>query len=184
MNSDVKKILKLAFILFLICAITAGVLGGVNEVTKDRIYLQKNAKTIEAFSAVLASDRYEEVSFDKAAFPTVDSVNKADNGSGYVVVSTFSGAQGSITMACGVDNDFKCSGISIIEHSETSGLGAVAAAASDAGEAFRTQYIGQGKDISLTKAGGSIEALSGATITSTAVTNAVATSIACVESLG
>ena len=32
-----NKILKLTFILFLICAITAGILGVVNEVTKDRI---------------------------------------------------------------------------------------------------------------------------------------------------
>ena len=184
MNEEMKKILKLTFILFLICAITAGVLGVVNEVTKDRIDMQKNAKKYEALAVVLPSDKYESVEFDTVAFPTVDEVNKADNGSGWAVQSTFSGAQGSITMACGVDNDLKCIGISIIEHSETSGLGAVAAAASDAGEAFRAQFIGQGADISLTKAGGSIEALSGATITSTAVTNAVATSIACVASLG
>ena len=83
MNADTKKILKLTFILFLICAITAGVLGVVNEVTKDTIYMQKNAKTIAAYSAVLASDRYEELEFDKAAFPTVETVSKADNGAGY-----------------------------------------------------------------------------------------------------
>ena len=87
-------------------------------------------------------------------------------------------------MACGVGNDLKCTGISIIEHSETSGLGAVAAAASEAGEAFRAQFVGQDESIALSKAGGSIDALAGATITSTAVTNATATSIACVASLG
>ena len=32
-----KKILKLTFILFLVCAVTAGILGVVNELTKDRI---------------------------------------------------------------------------------------------------------------------------------------------------
>ena len=184
MNSDVKKILKLAFILFLICAITAGVLGGVNEVTKDRIYLQKNAKTIEAFSAVLASDRYEEVSFDKAAFPTVDSVNKADNGSGYVVVSTFSGAQGSITMIVGVDTDYKCTGISIIEHSETSGLGANAASTAEVGVNFRAQFKGQDESIALSRDGGDIDALSGATITSRSVTNATLAAILAVKALG
>ena len=184
MNSDTKKILKLTFILFLICAITAGILGVVNEVTKDRIYMQKNAKTIEAYSVVLASDRYEEVEFDKAAFPTVDVVSKADNGVGYVVQSTFSGAQGSITMVVGVDNDYKCTGISIIEHSETSGLGANAASSAEVGVNFRAQFVGQGEDIALSKAGGSIEALTGATITSNAVTEATATSIAVVKSLG
>ncbi len=184
MNGDMKKVLKLTFILFLICAITAGILGVVNEVTKDRIYMQKNAKTIEAYSVVLASDRYEEVSFDRETFPTVDVVSKADNGAGYVVQSTFSGAQGSITMVVGVDNEYKCTGISIIEHSETSGLGANAASSAEVGVKFREQFIGQGEDIALSKAGGSIEALTGATITSNAVTEATATSIAVVKSLG
>ena len=32
-----KKILKLTVILFIVCAIVAGVLGVVNELTKDRI---------------------------------------------------------------------------------------------------------------------------------------------------
>jgi electron transport complex protein RnfG len=86
-------------------------------------------------------------------------------------------------MVCGVDNDLKCTGISIIEHSETSGLGAVAAASSAAGDAFRAQFVGQGSDIALSKAGGSIDALAGATITSNAVTGATATSIAAVESV-
>ena len=87
-------------------------------------------------------------------------------------------------MACGVGNDLKCTGISIIEHSETSGLGAVAASTSSAGESFRAQFIGQDGNIALSKEGGSIEALAGATITSTAVTNATATSIACIAALG
>ena len=111
-------------------------------------------------------------------------MNQSNDGNGYVVTSTFSGAQGSITMACGVGNDLKCTGISIIEHSETSGLGAVAASTSSAGEAFRAQFVGQDESIALSKAGGSIDALAGATITSNAVTNATATSIACVASLG
>ena len=184
MSADVKKILRLSFILFLICAITAGILGVVNEVTKERIYLQKNAKTIEAYAAVLPAERYEELSFDRSAFPTVDSVSKAANDAGYVVQTTVSGAQGSITMVAGVDKDFLCTGISIIEHSETSGLGANAASSGEVGVNFRAQFVGQGEDIALSKAGGSIEALTGATITSNAVTEAVATSIAVVKSLG
>ena len=63
---------------------------------------------------------------------SVNSIAKATNGSGYVVEVTFSGAQGNITMVVGVDNDYKCTGISIIEHSETSGLGANAASSSEA----------------------------------------------------
>ncbi len=180
-----NKIAKLALVLFLICAVTAGILGIVNALTWKRIDYIKHQKEYEAYAEVLASETgYTDTEFDKAAFPTVDSIQKSNDGNGYVVTSTFSGAQGSITMACGVATDLTCTGISIIEHSETSGLGAVAASTSAAGEAFRAQFVGQGADIALSKAGGSIDALAGATITSTAVTNAAATSIAAVAALG
>ena len=49
-----------------------------------------------------------------------------DDGNGYVVTSTYGGAQGKITMIVGVDSDLICTGISITKHSETSGLGSVA----------------------------------------------------------
>ena len=179
-----NKVLKLAFVLFVICAVTAGVLGVVNALTYQRIYDMAHAKEFEAYAVVLKSDSgYAEVEFEEEGFPTVDSIMVSNDGNGHVVKSTFSGAQGNITMVVGVDNDLKCTGISIIEHSETSGLGAVAAASSSAGEAFRAQFIGQDGSIALSKNGGAIDALAGATITSTAVTNAVATSIAAVDSL-
>ncbi len=179
-----KKILKLTFILFLVCAITAGVLGVVNELTYERIEEQKRIKTEKAYASVLASDGYEEVEFDKEAYPSINSINKCTNGAGYVVTTTFSGAQGSITMAVGVDNDYKCMGISIISHSETSGLGANAASSSEIGVNFRAQFVGEGGDIALSKAGGNIDELTGATITSRSVTKATATAIAAVQSLG
>ena len=179
-----NKILKLTLILFLVCAVTAGILGGVYQITKDRIAEQNKIKTEKAYAAVLESASYEDVSFDKAAFPIIDSVNKASNGGGYVVVSTFSGAQGKITMAVGVDFNNKCTGISIISHSETSGLGANAASSSEKGVSFRSQFVGEDESIALKKAGGNIDALTGATITSRAVTNAVRTSIEAVISLG
>ena len=44
-----NKILKLTLVLFLICAIVAGVLGVVNELTYRRIDAQEQAKTAAAF---------------------------------------------------------------------------------------------------------------------------------------
>ncbi len=184
MNSDMKKILRLTFILFLICAITAGILGVVNAVTWEKIDQQKNAKKYAAFAVVMASDRYETVEFDKESFPTIDEVSKADNGAGYVVQTTFPGSQSIITMVVGVDNDYKCTGISIIEHGETSGLGANAASPAEVGVKFRAQFIGQGEDIALSTAGGSIDSLTGASQTSGKVTEATATAIKVVKSLG
>lgn len=181
-----KKILKLTFILFLICAITAGILGGVNELTHDRIAEQNRQKTVKAYSAVLPADDYELVELSpelKAAYPSVDKVSRAANGSGYVVESTFSGAQGLITLAVGVDDSLKCTGISVISHSETSGLGANAASSSEIGVNWRAQFLGVDETVALTKAGGTIDALAGATITSRSVTEATALSIRLVRDL-
>ena len=98
--------------------------------------------------------------------------------------TTFSGAQGSITMVVGVSTDYKCTGISIISHAETSGLGANAASTSDIGVNWRAQFVGQDKNMAITKAGGTIDALTGATITSRSVAEAAANAISVVESLG
>ena len=176
------KILKLACILFLVCAIVAGVLGGIYNLTEERIDIQKREKTNRAFAAVLPAAGYEPVTFNKDLFPTIDDIEKATDGSGYVVQTTFSGAQGMITMVVGVKDDGKeyvCNGISIITHSETSGLGAVAASASERGQSFRASFVGKNVGIHFTD----IDAIAGATITSKAVTNAVSTAIKAVESL-
>ena len=178
-----NKILKLALVLLAVSAIVAGVLGVINELTYPVIDAQKQAKTAEAFASVLKADRFDEIAFDNPDFPTVLTVHKAE-GVGYVVTSKFSGAQGNITLAVGVDNDFKCTGISVIEHAETSGLGANAASTGEVGVKFRAQFVGQDESIALSNAGGSIDALTGATITSRAITEAVATSIRAVKSLG
>lgn len=180
-----NKILKLTVILFLVCAIVAGVLGGVNALTADRIAEITARKTAEAYAKVLEADSYEPIEFDSKnpVFANIDKISKAGD-EGYVVESTFSGAQGNITMATGVNNDYRCTGISIIKHSETSGLGANAASTAEVGVNFRNQFIGQAKDVALKKAGGEIDALSGATITSRSVAGAVADAIRAVEALG
>ena len=178
-----NKILKLALVLLAVSVVVAGVLGVINELTYPVIDAQKQAKTAEAFSAVLKADRFDEIEFSNPDFPTVLTVHKAE-GVGYVVTSKFSGAQGNITLAVGVDNDYKCTGISVIEHAETSGLGANAASTGEVGVNFRKQFVGQDESIALANAGGSIDALTGATITSRAITGAVAESIRVVKSLG
>lgn len=178
-----NKILKLTVILFLVCAIVAGVLGVVNELTFDRIQEQQRIKTERAYNAVLPAAGYEDVDFDKEADTTITKISKATDGAGYVVTTTFSGSQSRITMAVGVDKDFKCSGISIISHGETSGLGANAASTAEVGVSFRAQFVGQDENIALSKNGGEIDALTGATITSRSVTEATARAIRAVQGL-
>ena len=70
-----NKIVKLTLILFLVCAIVAGVLGGINELTKGPIAEQKAIKTAKAYAAVLESESYEQVDSTKySADPTIDAV--------------------------------------------------------------------------------------------------------------
>ena len=178
-----NKILKLSMVLFAVSAIVAGVLGIINALTYPVIDARKQAKTAAAFSSVLQAERFDELDFNNPDFPTVQTVHSAGD-AGWVVTSVFSGAQGNITLAVGVDKDYKCTGISVIEHSETSGLGANAASSGEVGVNFRAQFVGQDESIALSSAGGSIDALTGATITSRAIAEAVATSIRAVKSLG
>ena len=176
------KVVRLSVVLLLICAVVAGILGGVNAITEDRIASQKAQKAREAYEAVLLAEAYEPLDFDESEFPTVTEVVRA--GGGYVIKLVFSGAQGRITMAVGIDENLECTGISIIDHSETSGLGANAAADSEVGRNFREQFIGQDASIALSTQGGDIDALTGATITTTAVIEAVATAIAAAAAEG
>ncbi len=178
-----NKVIKLTVVLFLICAIVSAVLGAVNEVTKGPIETQQREKTEKAYKAVLPyADSFTEI--DPAAYAayksTINKISVADNGAGYVVETTFSGAQGSITMAVGIDSDMRCAGISIIKHSETSGLGEVAASSSERGVSFRKSFIGKDETITVHD----IDAITGATITSKAVAGAVANVINAVKALG
>ena len=81
-----NKILKLALVLLAVSVVVAGVLGVINELTYPVIDAQKQAKTAEAFSAVLKADRFDEIEFNNPDFPTVLTVHKAE-GAGYVVTS-------------------------------------------------------------------------------------------------
>ena len=194
-----NKILKLTLVLFLICAIVAGVLGLVDLITSGPITAYQTAKSNAAKSAVLpvsvpeGTAPYAELDLKALGKPTtlnvngqkikILSVSEATDGSGYVVETEFSGAQGTLVMMVGVSPELRCTGISITKHSETSGLGANAASTAEVGVNFRSQFIGVGKDVQLKKAGGEIDALSGATITSRSVTNAAAAAIEFVESI-
>ena len=102
---------------------------------------------------------------------------------GYALEVTPTGFDNTITMMVGVDFEGTVLGISIISHTESAGLGAVAAADNAAGNAFREQFIGQSGSVSVSKDGGSIDAITNATITSRAICDGVNAALACVRTL-
>ena len=123
------QIIKLALVLFAVSAIMALALGLVYEVTKDTIAMRAAETTKNAYANVLQADDYaQQADFENDG--TITKLSVATTGgeqTGYVAETTFSGAQGMITMVVGLDSDYNCTGVYITKHSETSGLGAKAA---------------------------------------------------------
>ena len=179
-ESTVKYVLRLALTLLAITAVVAAALAGVNSITAPAIAELNAQKTQEAIELVLPGGGEE-----KSDFPATALVSKVYAGdAGYAVEVTPGGFDNTITMMVGVDTEGKVLGISIIKHTETAGLGAVAAAGTPAGESFRGQFVGASGSVSVTKDGGTMDAITGATITSRAICVGVNAALECVANMG
>lgn len=186
-----NKILKNTLILTLITVISGLALGLVYEVTKAPIASAQAAAKQEACQQVFPeADSFEAMDVDEEAArqaiadmgtnATVDEVYAAKVGgsdAGYVVTTTDKdGYGGNIQISVGIMSDGTINGISILSISETAGLGMRATEPK-----FYNQYAEKNTDrFYVSKDGGEgepIDALSGATITSRAVTGAVNTAL-------
>ena len=181
-ENNVMYILRLALTLFVIAAVVAAALAGVNSVTKPVIDQLNDEKTQEAIAAVLPGGFDEELTNFDSQGGLVSKVYKGANG--YALEVLPSGFDNTITMMVGVDNEGKVLGISVVSHTETAGLGAVAAESTSKGEAFRGQFVGMSGSVAVSKDGGAIDSITGATITSRAVCAGVNAALACVASMG
>ena len=179
-ESSAAYIARLAITLLLITAVVAAALAAVNSVTAPKIQAINEQKTQTAIEAVLPGGG-EEIAFTDDT-GLVSTVYKGQ--SGYAVEVTPSGFNGTVTMMVGVDNAGKVLGISVVNHTETAGLGAEAASQGAAGTAFRSQFAGMSGSVSVTKDGGQVDALTGATITSRAVCAGVNAALNAVAKLG
>ena len=171
-------VLRLTVTLLLITGIVAAALAGVNAITKDAIAANQEKKTQDALAVVLPGVSglvKQEVAADAGIVSEVYA-----SGESYAIKVTPGGFDGEITMMVGIE-DGKVTGISVISHTETPGLGAVAAAQNAKGEAFRGQFAGQSGTLVI---GDQIDAMSGATITSTAVVTGVNAALDYAANLG
>ena len=175
-ESTSKYVARLALTLLLITAVVAVVLAGVNTITAPRIAAINEQKTQAAIEAVLPGGGAEIPFTDDSGL--VVTVYEGENG--YAVEVAPAGFGGAVDMMVGVDPEGNVLGISIISQTETAGLGAVAAASTSAGEAFRDQFVGMSGTIAVAKDGGTVDAITGATITSRAVCTGVNAALACV----
>ena len=181
-ESTVKYVLRLALTLFAIAGVVALALACVNKVTAPIIAQLNEQKTQQAIAAVLPGGYDEEITDYADATGLVSKVYKGANG--YALEVKPAGFDNTITMMVGIDFDGNILGISIVSHTETAGLGAVAAAKTSAGEAFRNQFVGQSGSVLVSKDGGTMDAITGATITSRAICVGINAALDCVGGLG
>ena len=169
-----KYILRLTVTLFLITAVLAGLLALVNHVTEDKIAALKEEKAKNAMLQVLPAEEYTPV---PCAEEDV-TIYRADD-KGYVVRLEAGGFGGAIDLMVGVNSDGTVSGISVVSHAETASLGANCTRAD-----WQSQFIGRSGQLAVDKDGGEIDSLTGATVTSRAVTEAVERALKLVEEVG
>lgn len=179
MKLDAKSVLTPAAILFAICIAVAAALAGTNMLTKGRIAQAQAQKAEESRMVVLPAAEAFVESEDGSHYIGISKEAPDGGAVGYVFETEAKGYGGTVSVMTGISTEGEITGVVILSHGETPGLGANAEK-----EDFRDQFkqpVANSGGISVVKfqapAEGEIQAMTGATITSTAVTNAVNSAI-------
>ena len=169
-----EKPIVLSAVLLVISVVVALLLSLTNSITIDKITENTQKEQDAAKQEVLKGVKaFEDVNYSddlvKAVF-----CGKGENGEtvGWCVNVTPSGYGGVIDMMVGITADGKLSGVKVVSNSETAGLGAKCSDIE-----FSSQFAGKNAPISVIKNGtpddDEIVAITGATITSKAVSSGV-----------
>lgn len=192
-----KFILKVAGTLTVISLAVAALLGFVNSITADKIAEIDAENTRIAMSAVAPEgsefgDKIE-VTDDMVAAAATQSgkilelypVTNGGAEAGYVMKISASGSQGTIVMMVGVDANKAITGISVVSHAETSGIGTkvVGNETNTAGVPVLDQFVGLSGAGSLV-VGSNITAISGATVSTKGITMGANAALAVADVLG
>lgn len=185
-----NKIIKDAFMLTVITLISGLLLGAVYEITKEPIAKQQELAKQQACKKVFAeASSFEEILMGDMSSAEVleaegyikqnieecmTALDAAGNEIGYVITVTSKEGYGDdITFSVGIKKDGTVNGIELLKISETAGLGMKAKES-----VFKDQFANKKVEkFAYTKTGAAmdheIDALSGATITTNAITNGV-----------
>lgn len=166
MKKRLKEYRKLILTLFAITAAAALLLSVVNALTANPIAQRLEARRRAAMETVSPGAAiFSQVKFDPSVVTDMHAAYKGDVLLGYCVELNADGFTGPIDLLVGVSAAGKVTGVSILRHTETAGLGANA---DDPG--FLDQFVGRSGSI---RVGGGVDAVSGATVTSKAVAQGV-----------
>ena len=194
-DMDPKYIIKLTVTLFVTCVIVAGLLGLVDNVTREKIAAINWENTVAAMKAVVAdpdattfSDALENTEAMSAAAlaggGTLDSVYEVQVGgasAGYAIKVVASGSQGNIEMMVGVDGEGAVTGVSIVDNAETAGIGSKVM---ENQNGVLDQFIGKSAADGTLAVGTNVDAITGATVSSKGVTAGVNAALAVAGAIG
>ena len=197
MKISPKFILKVAGTLTVISLVVAAMLGLVNSITADKIAEIDAENTRISMSAVApeGSEFGDKMELTETAVAAAAAqggklmeMYPVTNGgveAGYVLKISASGSQGSIVMMVGVDANKAITGISVVSHAETSGIGTkvVGNDLNAAGEPVLDQFIGLSGAGSLV-VGSNITPITGATVSTKGITTGANAALAAVDALG
>lgn len=166
-----NQLLKFGIILGVICLVATLVLAVTYEVTKPQIDAQARSAEDAALKEIIP----DATSFNKN---TVDGMEyfeamKGNNRIGYCIKAVGEGYGGYIHMMVGIDSNGVIKGVRVLDHQETPGLGAkINEVRQGAAEPwFLQQFVGKNaKTVEVKK---NIDSITGATISSRAVTSAI-----------
>lgn len=168
MKLNFKSVGVPALILFVICLIVSALLGLTNMLTKDKIEQAQQQKEEASRKIVLAEAESFELGNEENTYKGL----KGGETVGWVFVTESKGYGGTIKVMTGIGTDDQIKGVVILSQNETPGLGANATKTE-----FTDQFKQAANSLTVTKNGpsgdGSISAMTGATITTKAVTQAV-----------
>ena len=158
-----KNIVKLTVFLAIVAGLAGGALSFVNGMTDPIIQEQKIASVKENLVKIYSSgEEFKALDVSLSDYPALVSADKGGSAVGYIYETAAQGYGGEVKALIALDKDGTYKGLQIIDCStETKGIGDQVA-----GEAFISSVVG--KNI-----GDSIDTISGATISSTAVVEGI-----------
>lgn len=172
---DVKETIKIAAILTAICLVIALALAATNMLTEDIIAeAAAEAKAATCYE-VIPAEEYVHISEYHDSYADLDVYLALDDGivTGAAITTSSRGYGGAVEVMTGIDQNGCVSGVSVLEHDETVGLGANAAKPSFLDQFKTGEEEQRPSGFAVSRDGGEIDAVTSATVTSRAVTRAV-----------
>ena len=185
MKANNRYFFKLAGTLLGISVVVALLLGLVNSVTEPIITATQEAKTQAAMAEVLEAKHYVRATAEEWEIGQVENLialYQAGNDSGYigyVAEVAASGFGGAINMVVGVDMDGNVTGVRVTKQTETANIGSKVVTDQSVLDRFVGMSHADG-EITTNSGTNRFDGISGATVSSKAVTSGVNTALTAV----